>query len=179
MTNMTSGMGRIVATVCIVAAGACADAPTAPRAGGSANPMVACTPDDGCGGTGYVGSSVPHIIMRGFEDRGGGPTHEYFELRHRAIVNGQEVHYTPVRIHADAFRYGEFASGIDLGWAFPCVGTVAVNIVREEVYFGHPVTDSPVATIVLTSADNGLMKEFWNPKEESMGYVRYTWSGCE
>lgn len=177
--NMTSRIGKLAATAWVVAISACADAPTAPSSAGGANPMVACDVSDGCGGSGYVGSSVPNVKLRGFEDRGGFPTHEYFELRHRYIVNGQEVYYSPVRIHADAFAYGEFTTGIDLGRPFPCFGTIAVNIVREEVYFGHPVFEEGVATVDVTSADNGRLIQFWNPKEGQMGYVTFTWSGCQ
>lgn len=177
--SMTSWIGRVAATACVIALAACADAPTAPARAGGANPMVACDPNDGCGGSGYVGSSVPDVFMRGFEDQSGFPTNEYYEIRHRYIVNGQEVYYWPVRIHGDAFAYGEFATGIDLGRPFPCLGSITVNIVREQVEFGHPIYDTPVATFTVTSADAGKLVEFYNPAFGRMGYVRYTWSGCQ
>jgi hypothetical protein len=177
--SMTSWIGRMAATACVVVIGACADAPTAPTATGSANPMVACDVNDGCGGSGYVGSSSANVFLRGFEDKSGGPTSEYYELRNRFLVGDQEVYYNPIFIHGDAFATGDFPYGIDLGRPFPCFGKLAVNILLNEVIFGHVVSSSPMATVEVTSADNGRVIGFWNAKYQSFGYVRYTWTGCQ
>ena len=182
MRGTASWVGKVGA-VAFALAGmlACADAPTGTVAPKGPARMIACDTSDGCGGgADYSTSPAPNndVKLMAFEDQPGYPTNEYYELRHRYIVNGAEVYYNAQWWHGNSSAIGDLA-GADLGRPYPCMGFIRVQIYRNNVYFGHVVSSYFIGSVDIQPNQNGVPVGYMDVSWGVQGYVRYAWNGCQ